>query len=60
MSNNDFQRTMREAEQRIKDHLLSLSKKEAESQIYSSCSFLEASIDKIVDAVNPQDMSIFK
>lgn len=45
----DFQRTMREAEQKIKDHLAMLNKKEADSQIYSSCGALENSIDKIVD-----------
>ena len=45
----EFQRTMREAEQRIKDHLDFLNKKEANSQIYSSCGALENSIEKLIE-----------
>lgn len=56
----DFQRTMREAEQRIKDHLAMLNNKEADSQIFSSCNALEASIDKVVEVVKPQEMEHFK
>ena len=50
----DFQRTMRDAEQKIKDHLAMLNDKEAKSQIYSSCGALENSIDKIVDLSGPE------
>ena len=50
----DFQRTMRDAEQKIKDHLAMLNKKEAASQIYSSCGVLENSIDKVVNLIGPE------
>ena len=63
MSNSevkDFQRTMRDAEQKIKDHLAMLNDREAKSQIYSSCGALENSIDKVVDLMNPQNMPALK
>lgn len=56
----DFQRTMRDTEQRIKDHLASLNAKEANSQIYSSCGALENSIEKIVDNLSPDTIKEFK
>lgn len=56
----DFQRTMREAEQKIKDHLAMLNDKEAKSQIYSSCGALENSIDKVVELMSPQNLPAMK
>lgn len=56
----EFQRTMKSAEQQIKDHLSFLNNKEADSQIFSSCGAMENSINKIVELMDPQKMPNFK
>lgn len=45
----DFHRTMREAEQRIKDHLAAVKQKESHSEIFFSCQHLEIILDNLLE-----------
>lgn len=57
MELKEFARTMQKAEKQIRDKINSEKQKASDAQVYSSCSHLEISLDKLLENMTTESIT---